>query len=84
MGKRAGRTLGTAMGMAGQGGLPPEVRRELLRLLFSTSKERAQLIGRLFAHPQGRALAETLSMLEADEDLRARVEIELLHSSDSE
>jgi hypothetical protein len=63
--------------------LPEGIRRELLRVLFSTSQERARVIARLFAHAQTRALADLLADLEGDEDLRARVEIELLHSLDS-
>lgn len=33
--------------------LPPQVRRELLRVLHGTSAERAHVIGRLFERPEG-------------------------------
>ena len=65
------------------GGLPEGVRRELLRVLFSTSQDRARTISRLFAYPESRAFAELLIDVEGDQDLRARVEIALLRSLDS-
>jgi hypothetical protein len=56
-----------------------DVRRDLLRYLRSTSEERARLIGDLtWRNP---AMADLLVDLEADDDLRTRVEIELLESS---
>jgi hypothetical protein len=41
--------------------LPEGVRRELLRVLLSTSEERARVIARFLAHPPSRALAELLA-----------------------
>ena len=77
------RTLWPAMASNELRRLPESIRRELLRVLFSTSQERARVIARLFAHAPTRTLAGLLADLEGDEDLRARVEIELLHSLDS-
>jgi hypothetical protein len=57
---------------------PEPLRRDLLRYLGATSEERARLIGDLvWRNP---AMADLLVDLEADDDLRARVEMELLRS----
>jgi hypothetical protein len=56
--------------------LSPELRRDPLRYLSATSKERAGLIGQLVEKNPG--MAEILMDLEADHDLRTRLEIELL------
>ena len=56
--------------------IPEPLRRDLLRYLGGTSEERARLIGELtWRNP---AMADLLADLEADDDLRARFEIELL------
>jgi hypothetical protein len=56
--------------------LTAELRSDLLRYLGATSEERARLIGELtWRNP---AMADVLADLEADDDLRARFEIELL------
>jgi hypothetical protein len=58
--------------------LPEVLRRDLLRYLRATSEERARLIGDLvWRNP---AMANFLVDLEADDDLRTQVEIELLRS----
>jgi hypothetical protein len=54
------------------------LRRDLLRYLAATSKERAHLIGELGRRNPG--LANLLVDLEADDDLRSRFEMELLRS----
>jgi hypothetical protein len=59
------------------GELPDPLRRDLLRYLGATSEERARLVSELVARNPG--MAEMLSDLEADEDLRTRFEVELLH-----
>lgn len=59
----------------------PELRRDLLRYLAATSEERARLIGELVKRNPGMATA--LVDLEADADLRARFEIELLRADES-
>jgi hypothetical protein len=56
--------------------LPDALRRDLLRYLAATSEERARLIGELSNRNPG--IADLLTDLEADHDLRARFEIELL------
>jgi hypothetical protein len=58
--------------------LTPELRRDLLRYLAATSAERARLIGELTGRNPG--MADLLADLEADDDLRARVEIELIRA----
>lgn len=58
---------------AGDGG---EVRDALLRYLSATSRERARLIGQLVERNPG--MAEVLMDLEADYELRTRLEIQLL------
>jgi hypothetical protein len=59
--------------------LPESLRRDLLRYLAATSEERARLIGELTWRNPG--IADLLVDLEADEDLRARFEIELLRGA---
>jgi hypothetical protein len=55
---------------------PEPLRRNLLRYLGGTSEERARLIGELtWRNP---AMADLLADLEADDDLRARFEVELM------
>jgi hypothetical protein len=61
--------------------LPPELRRDLLRYLGATSAERARLIGELTERNPG--LAELQAELEADDDLRARFQIELIRADRS-
>lgn len=57
--------------------VPPALLRDLLRYLAATSKERARLIGELVErNPE---MADMLMQLEADDALRARFEIDLLH-----
>ena len=61
--------------------LSPDLRRDLLRYLGATSKERARLIGQLVERNPG--MADVLMDLEADYDLRTRFEIELLRAAGS-
>jgi hypothetical protein len=61
--------------------LTPGLRRDLLRYLAGTSKERARVIGELAQ--RNPAMAEALIDLEAHYDLRTRFEIELLHADGS-
>ena len=56
--------------------LSEPLRHDLLRYLAGTSEERARLIGELTE--RNPAMAGLLIDLEADDDLRARFEIELL------
>jgi hypothetical protein len=56
--------------------LPDALRDDLLRYLFSTSQERAMIIGELSERNPG--MADLLMELETDDDLRARFEMELL------
>ena len=56
--------------------IAPELRRNLVRYLAATSAERARLIDELTERNPG--MAELLTELEVDDDLRARFEIELL------
>ena len=56
--------------------IAPELRRDLLRYLGATSAGRARLIGELTERNPG--IVDLLTDLEADDDLRARFEIELL------
>jgi hypothetical protein len=56
--------------------IPEDVRRDLLRYLKMTSAERANYIARL--HERGSGLAEVLTDLEADDDLRLLLELDLL------
>ena len=58
--------------------LPESLLRDLLRYLAATSEERARLIGELVARNPG--MADLLTDLEADDDLRARFEIELIRA----
>jgi hypothetical protein len=57
---------------------PSPPRRDLLRYLAATSGERARLIGELVERSPG--IADLLIDLEADDDLRARFEVELLRA----
>lgn len=61
--------------------LPATLRRDLLRYLAATSEDRARLIEELSRRNPG--IAELLIDLEADADLRARFEIELLRAAGS-
>ena len=54
--------------------------RELLRYLGATSQDRARLIGELTERNPG--MADLLTDLEADDDLRVRFEIKLLRSAE--
>ena len=56
--------------------IPPALRDDLLVYLMCTSPDRARLIAELTARNPG--IADLLMDLEADDDLRARLEIELL------
>lgn len=56
--------------------IPIALRDDLLTCLFSTSPDRARIIAQLLVRNPG--ICELLADLEADDDLRARVEIELL------
>ncbi len=56
--------------------LPDPLRRELLDYLLATSLERAGIIARL--SEQNPSVADLLMDLEADDELRARFEIELM------
>ena len=60
--------------------IPEPLRKDLLRYLLSTSAERAKIIGQLTERNPG--MAEILVELEADDDLRARFEMELLNRSE--
>jgi hypothetical protein len=60
--------------------LPAEIRRNLLRYLKATSAERARIIARL--HERGSDLAEVLTDLEADDDLRLQLELDLIQTKD--
>ena len=55
--------------------IPEPLRDDLIRYLFATSEDRARVVGELTARP---GMAELLIDLEADDDLRARFEMELL------
>jgi hypothetical protein len=61
--------------------LSEQMRRELLRYLGATLQDRARLIGELTERNPG--IADLLLDLEADDDLRIRLEIELLRSVSS-
>lgn len=56
--------------------VPPALRDDLLTYLFCTSPDRARIIELLVRNP---GIGELLADLEADDDLRARFEIELLN-----
>jgi hypothetical protein len=56
--------------------LAEPLRRDLLRYLGATSQERAHLVGELTR--RNPAMAELLVDLEADDQLRAQVELALL------
>jgi hypothetical protein len=55
---------------------PERLRSDLLRYLAVTSEDRAQLIGEL--SERNPDVADLLSDLETDDDLRVRFEVELL------
>ena len=57
-------------------GISPALRDDLLAYLLCTSPDRARLIAELTERNPG--IADLLMGLEADDDLRARLEIELL------
>jgi hypothetical protein len=57
--------------------IPAKLRDNLIRYLLATSTERARVIGELSERNPG--MADLLMELEADDDLRARFEIELLN-----
>lgn len=56
--------------------IPLEFSDDLIRYLLATSAERARIIGELTERNPG--MADLLADLEADDDLRAKLEIELL------
>ena len=56
--------------------IPPALRDDLLAYLLCTSPDRARLIAELIERNPG--IADLLMDLEADDDLRAKLEIELL------
>jgi hypothetical protein len=60
------------------GALPPSLRRDPLRYLGASSRERARLIGELSA--RNPMMSSLLMDLEADDDLRARFEVELTNA----
>ena len=63
--------------------ISPALRDDLLAYLLCTSPDRARLIAELTARNPG--IADLLMDLEADDDLRAKLEIELLSgASDDE
>lgn len=53
------------------------LRDDLITYLLATSQERAQIIGDLMW--RNRRMADLLIVLESDDDLRTRFEMELLH-----
>ena len=57
-------------------GISPALRDDLLTYLLCTSPDRARLIAELIARNPG--IADLLMDLEADDDMRAKLEIELL------
>jgi hypothetical protein len=54
----------------------PELRDDLLRYLFATSADRVRMIGVLMW--RNRRMADLLIVLESDDELRTRFEMELL------
>ncbi len=62
--------------------LPPALRDALLTYLSCTSPDRARIIAELLVRKPG--MGELLADLEADDDLRAMLEIELLNEADEE
>ena len=56
--------------------IPAPLRYDLIRYLLAPSEERARITGELTARNPG--IADLLIDLEADEELRARFEMELL------
>ncbi len=55
--------------------IPDELRADLIRYLLATSSERARIIGELSA--RNPSMAELLTDLEVEDDLRARFEMEV-------
>jgi len=68
---RWGRGIGAAK-------IPAALRDDLLTYLFCTSPDRARIIAELMVRNPG--IGDLLADLEADDDLRARLEIELLRT----
>ncbi|HET6712618.1 MAG TPA: hypothetical protein VFI59_02780 [Actinomycetota bacterium] len=58
-------------------GIPPTLRDDLLTYLFCTSPDRARIIAERLTRDPG--MGELVADLEADDDVRARFEIELLN-----
>jgi hypothetical protein len=56
--------------------LPPALRDDLLTYLFCTSPDRARIIAELMVRNPG--MGDLLADLEADDDLRAELEVALL------
>lgn len=61
--------------------IPEPLRRDLLRYLLAASADRARIVAELVDRSPG--MAQILMDLEADDDLRARFEMELLESPES-
>jgi hypothetical protein len=61
--------------------IPDALRDDLLTYLFCTSPDRARIIAKLMVRNPG--IGDLLADLEADDDLRARLEIELLGRTSS-
>ena len=61
--------------------IPLALRDDLLTYLFCTSPDRARIIAELLVRNPG--IGELLADLEADDDLRARFETELLNGADA-
>ena len=62
--------------------ISPGLRDDLLAYLLCTSPDRARLVAEMTARNPG--IADLLMDLEADDDLRARLEIELLSGASGE
>ena len=60
--------------------IPPALRDDLLTYLFWTSPDRARIIAELLVKNPG--MGGLLADLEADDDLRAKLEVELLKARD--
>ena len=72
------RVTGSPHTLAFMGDIRPALRDDLLTYLICTSPDRASIIAELLVRKAG--FGELLAELEADDDLRARFEIELLNS----
>ena len=59
--------------------IPPPLRDNLMTFLFCTSPDRARIVAELLRNP---GISDLLADLEADDNLRARLEIELLTGAD--